>query len=153
MGYVIAVALLASALALAVMLLRRGRAPLDGAQPEPAVALAAAVAAGRAAVRDAAIRDPRHAIVACFAAMEDALTRLGGEMAPRSADTPEEVITRGLTGARVPEEPARALLELFREARYSAHPMHPADRDAADRALAVILTALNATTARTGGPR
>jgi uncharacterized protein DUF4129 len=154
-GYVIALALLASALALAVVLLRRGRVPVsvDGAAPELAVAMASAVAAGRVAVRDGAITDPRRAIVACFAAMEEALARLGGEVAPRAADTPEEVITRGLAGARVPEQPARALLELFREARFSAHPMRAADREAADQALAVILTALNPNTVGAGGPR
>ncbi|WP_051580940.1 DUF4129 domain-containing protein [Pseudonocardia acaciae] len=144
-GYLIVFAMLASVLALAVLLLRRRRAIVDAPEAEPADAVAREAAGrGLAAVRDRAITDPRRAIVACFAAMEGALARLGGAVAPRAADTPDEVLRRGLTGdARIPEAPARALLELFREARFSAHPMHPADRDAAADALSAILTALD----------
>jgi hypothetical protein len=103
-----------------------------------------AMEAGRAAVRDQSILDARQAIVACFAAMERALARFGGDVAPREADTPEEVLRRGITGARLPEEPARRLLRLFREARFSPHPMQQQDREAADQALDEMLTAIGA---------
>jgi hypothetical protein len=103
-----------------------------------------AIEAGRAAVRDESILDPRQAIVACFAAMERALARFGGDVAPREADTPEEVLRRGVTGARLPEQPARRLLRLFREARFSPHPMVQEDREAANQALDEMLTAIGA---------
>jgi hypothetical protein len=104
--------------------------------------VARAVAAGRAAVRDGGLADPRQAIVACFAAMERALAELGEGLAPRAEDTPAEVLHRGEVAGVVPRRPADALLRLFHEARFSEHPMGEADRVAADRALSEILTVL-----------
>lgn len=103
-----------------------------------------AMVAGQAAVRNSSIHDARQAIVACFAAMEEVLTELGGDAAPHAADTPEEVLRRGIQRARLPEAPARTLLNLFREARFSTHPMGQEHREHADRALAEILHSLRA---------
>jgi hypothetical protein len=103
-----------------------------------------AMEAGRAAMRDGSTLTARQAIVACFAAMERALAQFGGDVAPREADTPEEVLRRGISGARLPEEPARRLLRLFREARFSPHQMTQEDRTAAGRALDEMLAAVAA---------
>jgi hypothetical protein len=144
--YLTAFAALAALAALVIVLLRRTQVVESGREEEevaPAEAVARAVAAGRAAVQDRAIRDPRQAIVACFAAMEDALTGLGGEIAPRDADTPSEVLSRGVAGASIPEQPAAELLRLFRVARFSTHSVGEADRTSADRALTAILASLD----------
>lgn len=145
--YVSVVVALIALVTLAVLLLRRQEVvELDDEdededeQDEETVARA--MAAGRAAVRDEAILDARQAIVACFAAMERALAGVGGDVAPRLADTPEEVLRRGIAGCRLPEPPATTLLELFREARFSMHPMDGTDRARADRALAEMLESL-----------
>jgi hypothetical protein len=106
------------------------------------VAVAHAVAAGRAAMADRTITDPREAVIACFAAMERALSGMGGAVCPRDADTPEEVLRRGIHGASLPEAPSRVLLSLFHRARFSTHAMYPKDRDAADDALGALLAAL-----------
>jgi hypothetical protein len=144
--YLTAFAALAALAALVIVLLRRTQVVESGREEEeiaPAEAVARAVAAGRAAVQDRAIRDPRQAIVACFAAMEDALTGLGGDIAPRDADTPSEVLSRGVAGASIPEQPAAELLRLFRVARFSTHPVGEADQASADRALTAILASLD----------
>jgi hypothetical protein len=144
--YLTAFAALAALAALVIVLLRRTQVVESGREEEevaPAEAVARAVAAGRAAVQDRAIRDPRQAIVACFAAMEDALTGLGGDIAPRDADTPSEVLSRGVAGASIPEQPAAELLRLFRVARFSTHSVGEADRTSADRALTAILASLD----------
>lgn len=149
-SYLTAVAALAALVALAVVLLRRDEVVelAEGERPRPAETVARAVAAGQAAMRGAGVVDARQAIVACFAAMEDALAGLGGDTAPRAADTPEEVLRRGLAGATLPERPARELLELFHEARFSRHPMSEPHRRAADQALTAILAALAVDPAR-----
>ena len=142
-------------IALAVVLLRRGEvvdvaaaAAGEGAEEGEGATVGRAVVAGRAAVRDRSITDPREAIVACFAAMEHALAGVSGDATPRAADTPREVLRRGVAGARLPEEPATELLGLFRVARFSKHPVRESDRDSADRALEAILRALGMTEER-----
>jgi Domain of unknown function (DUF4129) len=149
--YVTVIAAMFALVALAVVLLRgNGMVELteEGEEQEQTKTVTRAMLAGQAAVRDRMILDARQAIVACFAAMEQALAGFGGDVAPREADTPEEVLGRGISGCRLPEVPAGTLLELFREARFSTHPMHQADRDSADRALAELLSALGATPER-----
>lgn len=139
--YVTSAVLLAVLAAVVFAVLGRDRVEVveedDELDPEQ---VAQAVAAAHAAVRDRTITDPRQAIVACFAAMERALAARGADHAPRLADTPEEVLQRGR--GLLPDEPAGTLLRLFREARFSTHPMHEADREAADGALTRILAAL-----------
>jgi hypothetical protein len=142
--YLSAAVALVALIALVAILLRRREVIVveEDDEEEETETLAQAMVAGQAAVRDRTILDARQAIVACFAAMERVLAGFGGEVAPRAADTPEEVLHRGIRGASLPEPPAQALLELFREARFSMHPMRPADRDRADAALAEMLGAL-----------
>jgi hypothetical protein len=102
--------------------------------------LAEAVAAGSEAL--AYQGDAREAVIACYAAMEEALGAAGSGR--RAADTPEDFLQR-VTGARlIPAEPARRLTELFREARFSRHPITEAQRDQARDALAAIAEHLRA---------
>jgi hypothetical protein len=97
-----------------------------------AASLAGSVAAGRAAL--AAGRDPRQAIIACYAAMEQGFATAGS--APSAADTPAEVLARAAEAGLVRSPSAEALAGLFRRARYSAEPMTSADSASAADALA-----------------
>jgi hypothetical protein len=116
---------------------RRGRPPPP---PEPgavpgAAPLAAALAAGAQALHEDP--DPRTAIIGCYAAMERSLADAG--LPPRLADTPAEVLGRATEGGLVRSGWAAATLTgLFRQARYSSHPMTEADRAAAIAALARV---------------
>ncbi|MDG3009984.1 DUF4129 domain-containing protein [Rhodococcus sp. D2-41] len=66
--------------------------------------------------------DARSAIIACYAAMEAALAGTA-DAAPQESDTPTEVLARAVARGVVREESAAALVRLFSEARFSAHPM------------------------------
>ena len=96
--------------------------------------LAEAVAAGTEALEYEG--DAREAVIACYSAMEVAVSAGGGLR--RATDTPEEFLRR-VTGAQlIPEGPARDLTDLFREARFSHHPIAESQRDAAREALRTI---------------
>lgn len=139
---------------LGYLLIRRDTDVLEGDEEDEEEAMTRAVQAGREAVADRAITDPREAIVACFAAMESALAHRGGSFSPRAADTPWEVLNRGIDAASLPVDAASTLLRLFREARYSTHPMDDQDRTAADAALGDLLHGLGTPAAEiTGEPR
>lgn len=102
--------------------------------------LAEAVAAGSEAL--AYQGDAREAVIACYAAMEDALSADGNGR--HETDTPEDFLRR-VTGAHlIPAEPARRLTELFREARFSRHPIEEDKREQARDALAAISEHLRA---------
>lgn len=102
--------------------------------------LAEAVAAGSDAL--AYEGDAREAVIACYAAMEDALG--SGGNGRRDTDTPEEFLTR-ITGAKlIPAGPAQRLTELFREARFSRHPIAEPKREQAREALSAIAEHLRA---------
>ncbi|MFL6116085.1 MAG: DUF4129 domain-containing protein [Catenulispora sp.] len=102
--------------------------------------LTEAIAAGSRALADEG--DAREAVIACYAAMENALSAQGNGR--RAADTPEEFLRR-VTGARlIPAEPAERLTDLFREARFSRHPIDEAKREQARQALDVIAEHLRA---------
>jgi uncharacterized protein DUF4129 len=125
---------------------RRRPAPLPplelGADTDLAP-LAAALAAGARALHEDP--DPRTAIIGCYAAMERSLADAGAP--PRLADTPAEVLSRATAGALVRSTQAAATLTgLFRQARYSAHPMTEADRGTAIDALARVRADLDAST-------
>ncbi|AEF39146.1 DUF4129 domain-containing protein [Hoyosella subflava] len=66
--------------------------------------------------------DPRAAIIACYAEMEEALTE-ADEPAPLESDTPSEVLARAVALGYVTRGPAEELVGLFAEARYSSHTM------------------------------
>jgi hypothetical protein len=109
----------------------RAEAPPD---PEP---LALAAERGLAEVGDLS-REPREAIIACYAAMENALADAPGA-APQASDTPTEVLARAVGQRAVSAGNASTLVELFTEARFSRHVMTEGHRDVAEQALRSVL--------------
>jgi Domain of unknown function (DUF4129) len=76
------------------------------------------------------------AIIACWLSLRDAAVAAGVEQ--RQSDTPEEFVSRVLESAQVRPAPLRELAQLYREARFSAHPMTETDRAAARAALQAV---------------
>ncbi|MCX2930353.1 DUF4129 domain-containing protein [Mycobacterium sp. CVI_P3] len=111
----------------------------SGAEPLPAGpgSLALAAERGLAEVGDLS-REPREAIIACYAAMEHALARAPGA-APQESDTPSEVLARAVEHEAIHAGSATELVTLFAEARFSTHVMNEGHREAAERALRLVL--------------
>ncbi|WP_246562410.1 DUF4129 domain-containing protein [Streptomyces roseirectus] len=107
--------------------------------------LAQAVDSGRRALLDGT--DARAAVIACYAAMEQSLA--GSGVTRRASDSPQDLLERAVADGLPTGEAAAALTALFREARYSTHPMDGGHRDRAASALAEIADGLRA---RTPGP-
>lgn len=102
--------------------------------------LAVAAELGLAAVGDLN-REPREAIIACYAAMERALAD-APEAAPQDSDTASEVLERAVRMGVIHAEGGTELVKLFAEARFSTHVMIEAHREAAERALRLVLAEL-----------
>jgi uncharacterized protein DUF4129 len=122
----------------ALTIYRRRRAvppplPEPEGEPDPEPLVAALAAGARVLHEDP---DPRTAIIGCYAAMERSLADAGSP--PRMADTPAEVLSRATASGLVRSAPATTLTGLFRQARYSSHPMTEADRTTATEALAQV---------------
>jgi hypothetical protein len=130
-GMLIALALLLALTAWS----RRTRRRATGPPPDQArLALGQSLAAGRAALAGTLTpRDPRAAIIACYAAMERGFAAAGS--APAAADTPAEVLARAAGAGLVRSGSAARMAGLFRRARYSSEPMTGADSAAAASAL------------------
>ncbi|MFA3876191.1 DUF4129 domain-containing protein [Streptomyces sp. MMCC 100] len=112
-----------------------GTAPQD----DDARLLLSAVHSGRRALAGTD-DDARAAVIACYAAMEDALAASG---VPRHAsDSPADLLTRAADAGFAPGPAAPRLTALFREARYSSHPMDGSHRSAAATALEEIASLL-----------
>lgn len=134
--------ILAAALALLVYVLakllsrRWSRPPITRLEFDPLPPeldqLAEAVAAGAEALEYEG--DAREAVIACYSAMELAVTA-GGGSSRRATDTPEEFLGRVTATKLIPDDPARRLTDLFREARFSSHRIGEEKRDAAREAL------------------
>ncbi len=132
-----------AAAALTMYRRRRALPPLPQQDADPdAEPLAAALAAGARALHEDP--DPRTAIIGCYAAMERSLADAG--LPPRIADTPAEVLSRATASGLVRSAWAATLTGLFRQARYSSHPMSEADRAAAVDALAQVRADLDSGT-------
>lgn len=117
------------------------RRDTDPAGPESgSESLALAAERGLAEVGDLS-REPREAIIACYAAMEDALAGAPG-VAPQDSDTPSEVLARAVEHHAIRAERASQLVALFAEARFSTHVMNEGHRDTAERALRLVLDEL-----------
>ncbi len=116
--------------------------------PRAADSLARAAEVGLAEIGDLS-REPREAIIACYAAMERELTRVPGAM-PQDCDTPTEVRARAVDSHALRADSATELVELFEEARFSPHVMSEAHRDAAVEILRQVLSELPAVV---GSPR
>lgn len=129
---------------------RRGRHPApatvvdaeSGSQaiPTATTSLARAAEVGLAEIGDLS-REPREAIIACYAAMERELTRVPGAV-PQACDTPTEVLARAVASGALRSDSATELVELFEEARFSPHVMSEHHRDAAVQVLNRVLTEL-----------
>jgi hypothetical protein len=116
---------------------------------EPASAAAGSESLARAAERGLAeigdvSREPRTAIIACYVAMEHALANSPGAV-PQDFDTPSEVLSRAVEHHALHTDSAPQLVELFAEARFSAHVMNEAHRDVAVRTLQLVLAELRST--------
>jgi hypothetical protein len=102
--------------------------------------LALAAERGLAEVGDLS-REPREAIIACYAAMEHALANAPGA-APLESDTPSEVLARAVEHEAIHAGSATELVTLFAEARFSTHVMNEGHREAAEQALRLVLDEL-----------
>jgi hypothetical protein len=121
-----------------VALLRRRQPEHDLMPPEEASVaggqrsdLRDAVSSGRRAL--AGLDDARAAIIACYVAMERSLAAAGADH--EAADTPDEFLARAAAAGLVRGAAAGELTRLFYEARFSAHELTTAQRDAAQGAL------------------
>lgn len=118
----------------------QGDLPDTPAVAGPAESLARAAEVGLAEIGDLS-REPREAIIACYAAMERELTHVPGAV-PLDCDTPSEVLARAVDHHALRADSATRLVELFEEARFSPHVMNEGHRDIAVDALRLVLTDL-----------
>ncbi|KKC02753.1 DUF4129 domain-containing protein [Mycobacterium nebraskense] len=133
-----------------VMSRRRWRAATPGpvaddhaespAPPTRSESLARAAERGLAEMTDLS-REPREAIIACYAAMERELANVPGAV-PQDFDTPTEVLARAVEHHALHADNAVELVNLFAEARFSPHVMNEGHRDVAVRVLQVVLDEL-----------
>jgi cytoskeletal protein RodZ len=86
-------------------------------------------------------REPREAIIGCYVAMERELARVPGAV-PQDFDTPTEVLARAVAHHALPAANATQLVNLFAEARFSAHLMTEEHREDAVRILRLVLAEL-----------
>jgi Domain of unknown function (DUF4129) len=136
--YALLVLALIGGIVVCVVLLRRRQAAHDVLPPDEASLaegqrsdLQDAVSSGRRAL--AGLDDARAAIIACYVAMERSLAAAGTARA--TADTPDEFMARAVAAGLVRGTAAGELTGLFYEARFSAHELTAAQRDAAREAL------------------
>ena len=88
-------------------------------------------------------REPREAIIACYAAMERELANVPGAV-PQDFDTPTEVLARAVEHHALHADNAVQLVNLFEEARFSPHVMNEGHREVAVRVLQLVLDELAA---------
>jgi hypothetical protein len=109
---------------------------ITGVEPSPVQddqdqqVLAEAMSAGRRALEG---DDARAAIIACYAAMEESLAEAG--VARGRAESPAELLGRATSGGLLRGAGPYTLAGLFREARFSTHPMGTEQMHAARAAL------------------
>ncbi|ATA29296.1 hypothetical protein MLM_3249B [Mycobacterium lepraemurium] len=97
--------------------------PAENPAPQPySESLARAAERGLAEMADLR-RDPREAIIACYAAMERELAHVPGAL-PQDFDTPSEVLARAVEHHALHADNAVQLVNLFTEARFSPHVMN-----------------------------
>jgi hypothetical protein len=142
--YGLAAAVLVVAIgAVTLMIVRHARRE-QVAEPQPAAhgggeGLQEALLWGQRALLE--LDDARAAIIACYVAMEQSLARAGTARA--RAETPDELLARAAGALTVSAGAASRLTELFYEARFSSHRLRPAHREAAERALAELVSDLD----------
>lgn len=94
---------------------------------------------------------PRNAIVACWVRVEESAARAG--LARRPAETSTQFTLRMLYGQATGATAISRLAVLYREARFSEHPMNEADRARAGELLAVVHESLRGVKARRDAER
>lgn len=149
--YSAAVGFLTLVAAGSVVTARRTRRPAQAADHRPdAVSAAPPASAAESLARAASVglvevgdpnREPRAAIIACYAAIERELA-LVPAAAPRDFDTASEVLARAVEYGALRHDSATQLVELFEEARFSPHVMSELHRDTAARVLRLALAEL-----------
>jgi hypothetical protein len=117
-------------------------APVSSAPGSGSLALAAEL--GLAEIGDLS-REPRDAIIACYAAMEEGLANAPGAV-PQDSDTPSEVLARAVEHGALRADSATELVDLFAEARFSPHVMSEGHREVAVRVLRLVLAELRSVT-------
>jgi hypothetical protein len=108
--------------------------------PSTSESLVRAAEVGLAEIGDLS-REPRAAIIACYAAMERELSRVPGAV-PQDFDTPTEVLARAVENHALHGDSAAELVNLFEEARFSPHVMSEAHRMSALSVLQLVLADL-----------
>ncbi|OBH00347.1 MULTISPECIES: DUF4129 domain-containing protein [unclassified Mycobacterium] len=106
----------------------------------PSESLVRAAEVGLAEIGDLS-REPREAIIACYAAMERELANVPGA-APQDFDTPTEVLVRAVEHHALQADNAERLVNLFEEARFSPHVMSEEHREVAVNVLRLVLAEL-----------
>lgn len=115
--------------------------PAESPAPAPrSESLARAAERGLAEMTDLS-REPREAIIACYAAMERELAQVPGAV-PQEFDTPTEVLARAVEHHALHADNAGQLVNLFAEARFSPHVMNEGHRDIAVGVLRLVLDEL-----------
>ena len=97
--------------------------------PEPAAEMVEAVDEGLAALAGGPVDE---VIVACWVRLEDAAAAAG--VGRGAAETSAELASRVLADLHAPEDAVDGLLQRYRQARYSHHPLDEDDRAVAVRA-------------------
>lgn len=90
---------------------------------------------------------PRNAIVACWLRLEDAASNAGTP--PEPSETSVEFTTRVLSTYSVDDAAIQQLASLYREARFSVHEIHEAQREQAIDALDRLLGSFTRRTSST----
>jgi hypothetical protein len=141
---VIVAMLLVGIATLGVAVVARGRVSPSGesevpSSPPPVVSdsLVRAAELGLAEVSEPG-RDPRAAIIACYAAMERGLAE-APDAAPLASDTPSEVLARAVDHGALHSQAGAELVGLFTEARFSPHRMTEKHRESAVEWLRVVV--------------
>lgn len=112
----------------------------SGVPARPSESLARAAERGLAEMTDPS-REPREAIIACYAAMERELANVPGAV-PQEFDTPTEVLARAVEHHALQADNAVELVNLFEEARFSPHVMSEGHRETAVNVLGLVLAEL-----------
>jgi len=103
-----------------------------GDQPRTADELVAALDAGLEELSDTD-RDPRRAVIACWVRLEQAAAAAGTPRHP--GDSPTDLVGRLLNEQRVDAGVLAALLDVYRQARYTTHTVDDQMREQARSAL------------------
>lgn len=136
----VGVGLLATSIVSRRLEARRDEADTDLATSERVEVRELAAAVDAAETELARHADARQAVLAAYRAMAGQLSRglARHGSAARGSDTASELLGRAVAAGLVTGPPARTLTDLFREARFSRHPMGPEARRSAEQCLAQV---------------